>query len=346
MKNPTIADTPYGMALDIRSSALGAAAYLIKNAGVVLGDEELDILKNVRIHVRSPFTDIYQRVIESNKLSCFTVVDFSTTTLQNIPEILTLNDITIDGKYIAQNIPAEYQNAWVNISPILGKRDAYNSNIIVTDTPRLAALIARGMLCMNYNDSNGWLNPAMCTIIIESYATMMGAHLKSLFNLDINETMLVYTLFSAYYAQLLGGEDDPMEVPPLLYRCTRFLGTPNEINERLNIFRETRESFDHTWKLSIDRICKLLNTDGPSRLKVLNSKQLYVTMSRGSIDSQAMLLSLDYPPYWVYQLLSNIQGTKNPNIANLIKFTDMKKKLLMFANDLTQSKLFIERVNR
>lgn len=341
---PTIADTPYGAALDIRGKAIGTAAYFIKNSGVVLGPQELDMLKSVRLHIKSSFTDIYQRVVEDGKLGLFTFTDCSATR-DAVPELLTLNDITVDGKYISKNIPVEYQNTWVNLSPILGKRDAYNSSMQITDVPRLCALVARGMLCMSYNDSDGWLTPNLCTFVVESYSTMLSAHLRSIFNLGYDEHRLVHTLIAAYYAQLLGTADAPLEVPPLLYRCS-FLGTGAEISERLLVFREERSKLNNGWQLSLDIVCNLLATCGPSRMKTLTSKQLYVTMSRGSIDSQAMLLSLDYPPYWVYQLLANSQGSKNPNINNLIKFTDMKKKIIMFANELVASKLFIDKVKR
>ena len=344
MMKPSIADTPYGVALDIRGSAIGAAAYFVKNPGVVFGKQELDFLKNIRLHVKTSFSDIYQRVVEADKLGMFTFADCSASR-DTVPELLTLNDITVDGKYISKNIPAEYQNIWVNLSPILGKRDAYNSSMQITDIPRLCALVSRGMLCASYNDMDGWLTPNLCAFVIESYSTMIAVHLRSIFNLGYDEFRLVHTLIAAYYAQLLGQEDQPLEVPPLMYRCT-FLGTGSEIVERLNIFKDERLKLNNGWVLSLDIVCKLLATCGPSRMKTLTSKQLYVTMSRGSIDSQAMMIALDYPPYWVYQLLANSQGSKNPNISNLIKFTDMKKKIIMFANELVASKLFIDRISR
>ena len=111
---PTIADTPYGSALDIRGSAINVAAYFVKNSGVVFGQRELEFLKAVRLHIKSPFSDIYQRVIEDDRLSLFTFADCSATR-DTVPELLTLNDITVDGKYISKNIPNEYQNIWVNL---------------------------------------------------------------------------------------------------------------------------------------------------------------------------------------------------------------------------------------
>ncbi len=341
---PTISDTPYGSALDIRGSAIGTAAYFIKNPGVVFGDAEQEFLKAVRLHIKSTFSDIYQRVVEDNRLNLFTFADCAASHDQ-VPELLTLNDITVDGRYISKNIPTEYQNIWVNLSPILGKRDAYNSSMQVTDTPRLCALVSRGVMCASYNDSDGWLTPNLCVFIIETYSAMIGAHLRSLYNLTPDEYFLVTTLIAAYYAQLLGTNDSPLETPPLLYRCS-FLGNGAQVAERLNVFRDERAKMNNGWKLSLDIVCKLLATNGPSRMKTVTSKQLYVTMSRGSIDSQAMLIALDYPPYWVYQLLANAQGSKNPNITNLIKFTDMKRKIIQFSNELVASKLFIDRINR
>lgn len=99
--------------------------------------------------------------------------------------------------------------------------------------------------------------------------------------------------------------------------------------------------------LSIDTICAILREKGPDRMKkLLKPVAFYQFMSRSPSDSQSMLIATDYPPYFVYMLLANLRGGKNPFFQSLIKFGDMKKTLVKFTDDLVSSKMFIDKVSR
>jgi len=344
---PTIGTTWYGSALDVNRLAKEALTSVIKarlsSPGLILDDEGMNAIRSVKVHTRTLLTDIFVRIIAEDKLSLFTVLNF-TDYKAGVPELFSNTDIVVDGKYVAKSIPVEYQTAWLNITPILSKRDAYNSGLWVTDVPACAAAFAKGMLCMSYNDSDQWLSPQHCVFIIKSYATMIGTLLRGYYNLELDEYKLVQTVFAAYFAQLLGSADAPMRVPPLLNRCT-FLGNFNDINNRLAIFDEVRDKIG-TDALSIPTCCKMLAEAGPARMKTLDADKIYTPMSRTPGDSQNMLIALDYPPYWVYQILISLQGSKNPMFANMIKNSDMKREIIAFGTDLASSRLFINKVIR
>ena len=345
---PTIASTPYGVSLDLRKRAVEAAVFLTKNHGFMLGRDGTEYLKSsVKMTVATPITEIYTKAADLDKLNCFTMFDLSKAT--DIPTILTMSEIAVDGKHISGSMPDIFRNVWVNLTPFC-RTDAYNRNLHITDTVQLAQNVARGLLCMSYNDSPTWLTPALRIQLIEIYSLCMTMRMKTMFELNIEEYALTRLLFAAYMAQMLDEEQENMEVPPILYSC-KFLfmdtGTPRTIDDRFEGISDVRNQVDPTMKLSIDAICNILHAKGPDRMKkLLKSASFYQFMSRSPLDSQSMLMAIDYPPYFVYMLLNNLRGGKNPFFQSLIRFGDMKRTLVKFSTELISSRMFIDRVSR
>jgi len=345
---PTISTTPYGVSLDLRKRAIEAATFLAKNQGLILGRDGTEYLKStVKMTVSTPITDIYTHAADLGKLNCFTMFDLSKAS--DIPTILTSNEIAIDGKFISKEMPHDFQNVWLNLTPF-SRSDAYNRILQITDTMQLASAVVRGLLCMSFNDSEAWLTPSLRNDIIEAYSLCYTMRMKTLFDLNVEEYALVRLLFAAYMAQMLDSENIAKEVPPTLYSC-KFLyldtGTPRTIDERLEGVSEVRTRLAPDMHLDIDVICGILREKGPDRMKkLLKPASFYQFMSRSPSDSQSMLISTDYPPYFVWMLLNNLRGGKNPFFQSLIKFGDMKRTLIRFVNDLTSSKMFIDKVSR
>lgn len=348
---PTIGTTPYGISIDLRKRAVEAATFLAKNAGATVGRDGIEYLKSsVKMTVSTPITDIYSRAADLDKLNCFTMFDLSG--IPDVPSILTLNDIAIDGKYVAPSMPHDFCNVWLNLTPFLRNEKnnvSYNRVPQITDTVQLASVIARGLLCMSYNDSPVWLTPSLRITLIETYSMCMTMRMKTLFDLNVEEFALCRLLFAAYMAQMLDDEA-PKEIPPILYSC-KFLfmdtGTPRTINDRFDGISDVRARISPHMDLSIDTICNILREKGPDRMKkLLKPAAFYQFMSRSPTDSQSMLLAMDYPPYFVHMLLNNMKGGKNPFFQSLIRFGDMRRTLVRFVDDLISSKLFIDRVAR
>ncbi|MBO4734963.1 MAG: hypothetical protein J5614_01075 [Paludibacteraceae bacterium] len=356
MKKETIADTPFGMAFNLQAEATAAAKFVVRHPSVVLGDDVFNAIKSsVKMTVSSAFADIYSKVVESDEWNrWYTLYDFSDTD-DSIPTIFTLDDITIDGKYInLENLAKSKQNAWINLTPILGKkglRDAYNS-FLLKDTPEFAALITRGLLCMSYNDSTDqWLNATSSETILDAYVYIVMSYVRSLYNLDTEQEKLLKTFFAVYYAQRLQANNDPLDIPPILNRC-KWLGTPREISERLEPTFEFRRKTAKELKLhdadylSFDLTCKLCAEFGPDRMKNFGSASLVSYMSRGAMRRNASIMSLYYPPYFVFMLLCALHGLKHPIFANLLKFPDQKKKIFEFSKDLTKHDMLFDSLKR
>ena len=352
MIKPTIADTPYGLSLDLRKRGLEAAAFLAKNYDSILGLDGITYLQSaVRPTVSTPLIDIYNKAAELGKLKYFTMFDLSKA--QDVPTLLTLKDIAIDGKYISPKMPQAYQNIWFNLTPILNRRDAYNRNLLITDQIEFANNIARGMLCLSYNDSDAWLTPGICVRLIDVYSLLISYFLKNKYNLDMEEHCLVRVVFAAYMAQLLGGKEArTAEIPPILnrYELLKLLipgnPTPKGLAEIFEKIHPARSKHAPDMILDFDVCCQIITEVGPSRMKDLTGRALRVVLSRSPMDNQNMLFALDYPPYFAYLLLQNLRGGKNPMIQNLLKFGDTKHRLADVANDIVSCKLFIDKVVR
>jgi hypothetical protein len=163
--------------------------------------------------------------------------------------------------------------------------------------------------------------------------------------LAFEEEKFVQTLFAAYCCQMLSGGQTNLALPPLLARC-QFLGAMNDIIARMEDIKPYRENGGND-VLDITKICKILNQIGPARMKTFQPTQLYRFMSSSSIDSQIMMIAMDYPPYWVYQMLRIASGYKNPVMSNVIKLNaSMKQKVTQFATELQTSNQILTKLNR
>ena len=349
MNKPTISETPYGVMLDLRRQGLDAAAFLAKNHGSILGLDGARYLQStVRPTVANPLVEIYNRAAEQEKLHCFTMFDLSRA--EGIPSILTLGAVTIDGKYISKSMPQIFQNAWVNLTPILGRNDAYNGRgLQINDVIYFSGLIARGLLCMSYNDSDSWLTPGLRIQIIDFYSLLISSLLRDRFALDQEEMLMVRTLFAAYMAQLLDTSEGDMDVPPILNRC-KFLypgSSPRILAERFEKIVDVRKQIAPDGRFSIDTVCRILASGaGPGRMKHFTSNTFYGFMSHSPGDNQIMSFAVDYPPYFVWQMLNNLHGGKNPLFQRMYKYPETKRAVRQFADDLVQTKLFIDRISR
>lgn len=339
----SIFNTKFGQASGLAEQAHHALTFLIKNGTLIsVQDADLKALTAIRSYSQTTMTEIYNHIVEDNKLSSCYVMDL-TKFNKDMPEILANEDICIDGKAIPE-APSNFSKAWINITSVLGKRSSTHNLPIITDTAKFNRLFVRGVLCMSYNDSDMWLDPKLAAFIIESYSMTAAMLLQRSYNLNPEEFKFVQTLFATYYAQLLGGSAVGLKVPPLLNRCG-FLGSMADIGSRLEMIESYRPDEGESM-LSVPMICSLITKVGPPRMHEFQVNKFYQIFSASTTDSQAMLIALDYPPYWVYQMLKTLSGEKNPMLSTIFKMSGLTQRATQFAKDLNTSSLFIAKVNR
>ena len=333
----------FGQATGLEEQAKHALTFLIKNNTLInVSDADLKALAAVRSYSQTIMTELYNHLVDDNKLGTCYVMDLSKFA-KDIPEILANDDICIDGKALPDT-PAPFCKAWINITSVMGKRSITHNQPVITDTAKFNRLFVRGVLCMSYNDSDMWLDPKLAAFIIESYSMTAAMLLQRSYNLNPEEFKFVQTLFATYYAQLCGGSAVSLKVPPLLNRCG-FLGSMADIGNRLEMIEPYRENEGESM-LSIQKIISLLTKVGPPRMHEMRANMFFQLFAASTSDSQAMSIALDYPPYWVYQMLKTLSGEKNPMLSTIFKMSGITQRATQFAKDLNTSSLFINKVNR
>lgn len=342
MNKLTLFDTPFAQARSLNKELAEATAYLTKYFSLV--NVNASFLNDIKIYSSTSASTVFTNLKTAEKTNAFMFYNLGK--VKDIPSILTLNDISIDGLYIPNiSVPDHLKKCWINLTSIISQKDSYNGRINVTDVTELSNIMLRGALTMSYHSSTDmWLPPNLSTYVIEFYSGVIANSLGQAYNLNYDERLYVQTLFAAYYAQCLGGSGASLAMPPLLLRCS-FLGSSVDISERLNSVLEDRENNGESF-LYPNVICKLLAKHGPPRMHKFNTVNLYRYISATATDSQIMLLAIDFPPYWVYQMLRVASGYKNPVMSNMVKLTGTKLKLQQFAKDLCDSNVIVRKVNR
>lgn len=346
MKNITLFDTSFAKARAIPGMLQQAVTFLIKNGPeVIVPEDTVRELGNIRLYSSTPISKLFQDITNAGKLNNFTFVNLNRFG-KDIPQILALDDIVIDGRTVPNlPVPAQLQKCWINISPITSIKDSYNGTLNITDVATFASLVVRAALCTSYVDNDVWMNPRLEAIIVESYSATIAHVLRQAFNLAFEEEKFVQTLFAAYFCQMLSGGQSNLAMPPLLGRC-QFLGSMSDIVARMEDIKPYRENGGNDMLYPVT-ICKILNAVGPARMNKFQPAQLYRYLSSSSIDSQTMMIAIDFPPYWVYQMLRIASGYKNPVMSNVIKLNGMlKTKVTSFATELQSTNQLLMKLDR
>lgn len=340
VKKLSFFDTEFNKALGLKALADDALPFVIQNyKGIAVDVTGYNQLASIKTLSNTPLSDIFYRVVDLELLRLFCVMDLRNYT--DIPEVLTFNDLTIDGNKIERNTLAGLKRVWMNITPILSPK---TEGLVVNNISRLFELIGRGTLMMSYDDSDMWLDPRSATFLIESYSTAISGIIQRLYNLDPLEYAFVQTLFSAYYAQIIGPSDGPFDLPPLLNRV-KTLGSINDIKNRLDYIGDLRENNGHDILTPI-KICDILSKRGSAKLRPLKASNLYRVFAGNAADNQIMQNAMEYPPYWAYQILRVLSGSKNSVATNLFKFGKMKLNAQIFGEEIARSPQFLKAIGR
>ena len=340
-----LVNTPYAQARDLSAHIKNALTFLIKNPDVILTKDKVRDIGTQRLFSSTPTSRIFHAIVAADKLNNFLFLDYSNLTGRgvSVPELLTSDDLCIDGASITTvPVPALVQKVWINITPILGRRDAYNDSLFFTDLGQLANLVTRAALCQAYNDTNNWITIRQQLLLIEMYAVIMAQVITNTYRLDPVERRLIMTIFAFYYAQMVGSQEASMEkMPPILMRCS-FLGSGSDIME----ISEELQKYKTDGILTLDGVIKAIRTMGPSRMKNYNLQVLFRSIASASVDSSTMIISMSYPPYFLYQLLRVDSGYKNPIISGVVKAIGLKKKLDDLSDDIADNPNLIGALHR
>lgn len=341
---PTLFDIPYVMARDVSRHLTEALTFILKNQFVVLPDAKLKDVESQRIFSNTPMARIFRNIASAGKLNQFLFLDYSDLKTTSIPELLITEDLCIDGSAVSNvQVPAFAQKCWINLTPILGKRDSYNVPLFFTDVSRLAQLVTRAALVQAYKDKDLWLTINQSLLFIELYSTIIGQSVTNMYALNPDERRFVMTILAAYAAQRTGSQTTDPKMPPLLMRCA-FLGSGVDVRTIMDDAMKYVK--DPSGWMTLADVATIIQNIGPSRMKSYSPQMLYRSISISSIDSSTMIIAADYPPYWLYQLMNVASGYKNPVISGIVKTLNLKNKLMTLADDVADNANLLSALTR
>lgn len=344
MNKVTLLDTAFAQAHALDKALQPTMVFLSKNLNTILPPPVVNRdLNSIRPISETPISRLYLKAVQTGKLGTFSFLNLKDIK-SDIPVILTLNDVTINGRAITSvPVPAQLQNCWINLTPIISRSSAYNDTLQISNQIELYELVSRAICCAGFDTATQWVNERYAAYMTETYSAIVTNLFAQFYNFNLEERLLFQTLFAAYYCQVLGREGSSLEVPPLLVTHCSFLGANTDIMAILERVKPYRPNNGNSL-LTPDVICLCLRKVGPDRLKNFDETEFYRSISSSNVDSTAMAIAADYPPYWLWQLLRVSSGHKNWLISSYLKATNTKNRVDAFCKDIVDSNALILKV--
>lgn len=344
----TIYDTSFAKMIDFKRQADSAAAFIVVNqSSCCLSDREVKSITNAQFLMQNPVIQLYRRIVDSGLINQFLFLDFSQ--VKNVPERVADTQLVIDGRILETTKNQITQKIWINITPLIYKRDPAQEIVSISDIPRLASQVVLGWLCATYDVSKFWLeNRDLATLIIDSYSMMIAAIIRRMKALDPMETKWVQTVFAMLYAQRIDKEGS-MQAPALLRQSNLHssLGDWSEINAVLEAVNAVPGIFksEHDMLTMASIVEIFAKAEGaPPALKDITLQKLLTMFIANTADSQIMSMMLECPPFWVFQLIrmaSKTSSFKNYILESVFKQTMLPRVAANLVTSLVQSPNFL-----
>lgn len=332
----TLMNTQFAHTSDMKHQIQQVVKYLVMNRNIVAPEGSLSQILGTRPILPTYINRLFEQCINTGFVSEFATVlplVIKGEPKISLPDLLTMNNITIDLKDNPDAGPLSsfYElkdKILINLSQLV--RNDSRKGQIVSDLNEMHSMYVRGMFVRSYTQSNGWLNPGLCTYIIQTYCMAISSIIARNENLHINDQMVVASLFALYMAQLLSSDNDKLDRPSLYYRCT-FLGTIRELDDLANKVAHVSQH-----GLNIQSVCELVAELGPTRLQKFNAGMFYRTCSilGPSTDIISTRIAFEYPPYWLMMVLRALDGVKMGTLFIQLKQHNLLTPGKQFANNL------------
>ncbi len=340
MKNKVfLMDTSFARENGLQQGVNSALRYLVDNRQVVLPQMDLDTLFHTKILSMSPTNRIFEHLLADNLMDEYCFVDTSLSS-QSTPELLTITDITVDLKQITNarvilSSLKEFRNKMiVNIAPLIQRtREGF---IKVSDVNELHNQIVRGALVSSYYNCNDdmWLNPNLLKYICQTYSMCISSVLQRLYNLDVPSQMSIAAALTWFMMNRMTDAADDMTI-----QCD-YLGSPLSIRNMIEMFKDT---VDDVAQFDLVKLSNLIASIGPDHMKGFNKDIFTRAMARSGASYITMNMALEYPPYWVHQILYALSGNK-VYLSNLLQKTRLLKSAGAFLQDLDTCRQFVPTV--
>jgi len=316
--------------------------FLVVNRTYRLSIPDVKSLVGAKSLAVTTMSSLFNQAIELHKEHLFNFMRFPTTSL-TIPEVVTYRHVTFDFKQLATSVNGsgfadtlkvvpEFSNTiFENVTPMLR-----NSGELV-DTLAFQSMVVRDLLVRSYydNKSTVWLTPSLLRYLCRFYNMSMSSVIASTFNLNYSEQQMIATVFSLFFLQLVSDTD----TAEIMVKTSKLgLGTPDQL---LGIIGRLKNVLgDRYDAMTLDDVCIGINNLGIARLEGIDRRFIYTRQRSIGPDALTSAMSIEYPPYWCYLVLTVLSGRKM-GLQNTFKRNDLNKDAVAFADDLIKTQSFL-----
>ena len=286
--------------------------YAVENRSLVFSSLELtSLVQPIRTILKTPMAELFDRLIVSNMLPNFASIYIGVKDA-SIPELLASNSVTIDlkqapGSETLRSLPELRNKILVNLTSTL-RPNTIQGGFTVNAVDTLQNLFCRGALVASYYDSADWLTPYLAEYTAKSYSMTLAGLISRYYNLSLAETLRIAGIFALYYCGLLTEQMSGM--PPAYTRCT-WVGSRNELTQLYQLVQESGGINN------LMDVCRIIVETGPDKMKAFNMGALFAMAGNLGPDLITSQIALEYPPYWVFQIVLALSGAKIPLIYQL-----------------------------
>lgn len=313
----TIFDTTFGNAYGLGNMAKIGANELQTNIVLDMDSSEYQtLLKGLTPIIGSPIVNAFTSLRALGHLEKLSYISTVTDKRAQLPEILTISDITIYGKKVPTVTDPRFKGAWTNITSMINPPADRYSKVTIRGAYELLSVSVRGLLCMSYEDSvKNWLPSQSAAFLIETYANLLADPISRVYRLDIQESIFFKYAFAHYMANMMTTVVDENNTPEVLHRCHRIVQ-----GGKTNIKDLAEQMYAVTGKnqVTMDHVAEFVTRYGPGRIKGFSAANVYRMLVNASRNGTMSYIAADYPPYMLYMLFRLASGDKHPLFTNIL----------------------------
>lgn len=274
-----------------------------------------NLIKGMTPMTKTPVSTAFDMVRNEEMLKNICFISTLLNKAADVPEIFTINGITIYGKEVIGVKNDLFKGAWTNISAYLKRPKDKFGAMTITGSNELMALVVRSVLCMAYDDNPNWLNSRAQAFVVGFYAKSMTYIVSRLFSFDVEESAISSYAFACYYASKFDQRRDKNNIPELLNRCTDVFNNGRVSKADLDKHMSNIIGKDD---ITMDHVIEFIRKLGPNRVANLSAGNIYQALLSSSRSNVPTVIAADYPPYMVYMLLRTVSNDKHPIFTNII----------------------------
>lgn len=311
--------------------------YLVTNQPAVYNINELTAMtRQIRSVLKTPMSEIFDKIISvaNNAIYNFTAINVSSKDT-SIPELLTMSNVTLDlahlpgDTHVLDSLPNLKGKILVNLTGVV-KESRGSDEYVINAVDVLQNLFVRGQFVATYHDKNNdWAaSSTQCLLYLQkSYSMVLSSMIAQYYNLDIEDIQKVATILTLY----------------MDYTCGGSLHNPITINRwdwcgpmpmRKSLCSACEEYLDDQGVFSLISVATALSKLINMRMSNFNMESIIAICGRLGPDAITSRIALEFPPYWMYLIVSALSGNKIPLFFRISKDRELMRDGNVFLNAL------------